>query len=227
MSFAAPPMRTPRLPVARPASSRLLIALIVIAAATPLSCGKRQTVAGPPVSAPAPRQPSDDGDRTTRAPLSAPQTAVQLPPAQEIPKGAAPARPSFPSASEPEPTPPTRTAPTRTPRPTAPVTAANPPEAPVVEEPSTASDLPQLSPLMSPAKRRAMEAELDQRLAKTRADLQRLMGRSLNGEQVAAVKRIQAFLKQAEDTRAQDLNLAKNLAQRAQVLAEDLVRSAL
>ncbi len=72
-----------------------------------------------------------------------------------------------------------------------------------------------------------MEGELDQRLAQTRANLNRLNGRTLNGEQVAAVKRIQAFLKQAEDTREQDLNLARNLAQRAQVLAEDLVRSAL
>lgn len=235
MSFAAPPMRTLSKMRRRrmsgptghaPSVGPLLLVLVLIAAAMPLSCGKKRTIAGPPVSAPAPRQPNASSSGRSEAPLSAPQTVVQLPPAQEVPKGAAPARPSFPSQARPAPTAPARQPAPQQPAPP-PATASSRPETPTPTEPSTASDLPQLSPLMSPEKRRALEGELDRRLARTRADLQRLMGRTLNGEQVAAVKRIQAFVNQAEDTRDQDLNLARNLAQRAEVLAADLVRSAL
>jgi|GEM_PF-2405132 len=220
MTFAVPPMRKSLQPWESAWTGRGVLALALMASALPISCGKRTTVAGPPVSAPAPRPPTVIEERSG-GPLSAPQTSVQLPPAQEIPKGAATA-PAPSTTPRPQPAadaPPRRQPPSPTVADTAPAPAVQP-------EPAAASDLPQLSPLISPNERRSMEAELDQRLAQTRANLNRLSGRTLNGEQVAAVKRIQAFLKQAEDTRQQDLNLARNLAQRAQVLAEDLVRSA-
>ncbi|MBI1357650.1 MAG: hypothetical protein GC160_25190 [Acidobacteria bacterium] len=200
------------------------VTLVVLAATLLLfstACIKKRTAAGPPVTAPQPTPASVPAPAPT-APLSAPQTIVQLPPEQPIPDGAVP-RPTAPAPSaNPAPKPkPTPTQPTARPAPT--VAGAEPEPAPPPAEPS--ATLPQLSPLMTPAERKTTEQELDRSLEVTRGHLRSLMGRSLNGEQLAAVKRIQAFLKQAEEVRGQDLNLARNLAQRAQVLAEDLVRS--
>ena len=204
---------------------RPLSALVLLLAALGAGCSSKRTSGAPPVSAPIAERPALV-DQRRDAPLSAPQTVVQLPPPQEIPAGAAPARrPSPPT----EPTGPAESAaaarrPVPTPPPT---TASGPPDSRAEEQQASSAGLPQLTPMLSPAERRAMESELDRRLVQTRANLSKLNGRKLSGEQVAAVKRIQAFLTQAEEAREQDLNLAGNLAQRAQVLADDLVRSAM
>ena len=43
-------------------------------------------------------------------------------------------------------------------------------------------------------------------------------------QQHTAIKRIQAFIQQADEQRGQDLTIARNLAERAKVLAEDLAK---
>jgi hypothetical protein len=47
----------------------------------------------------------------------------------------------------------------------------------------------------------------------------------LSEEQHTTIKRIQAFIQQAEDKRKQDLTIAKSLADRALLLAEDLAKN--
>jgi hypothetical protein len=52
-----------------------------------------------------------------------------------------------------------------------------------------------------------------------------LTGKSLNGEQKVYLDRVRAFIQQANEARKTDLFRAKNLAERASVLADDLYRS--
>lgn len=61
------------------------------------------------------------------------------------------------------------------------------------------------------------------RITSARLSLASIQNRSLNPEQKAAVTQIRVFLDQAEDARKNDLIRANNLAERADVLARDLV----
>lgn len=61
------------------------------------------------------------------------------------------------------------------------------------------------------------------RITSARLSLASIQNRSLNPEQKAAVTQIRVFLDQAEDARKTDLIRANNLAERADVLARDLV----
>lgn len=154
-------------------------------------------------------------------PLSAPQTTAELPPEQEIPDGAAPPpRPLVP--------PPVAEAPVTTPRPDRsprpqPTPAPQPPVEPVetVERP----ELPQLGPILSDQERRAYNQEIDAGVLAVRTLLQTVTARRLDADQSAAVKRIRAFVTQAQETRDQDLARSRNLTERARLLAEDLERS--
>ena len=51
-----------------------------------------------------------------------------------------------------------------------------------------------------------------------------MAGKNLNAELTQMVSRIQTFQMQAEQTREQDLVTAVNLARRADLLAQDLIK---
>jgi hypothetical protein len=110
------------------------------------------------------------------------------------------------------------------PTPSAPPVAsesATPPEAPV-------ASVPQLGQIMSAAQRRQFNQLIDQAIARAQERL-KVVGANtarLTEEQHTTFKRIQAFIQQAEEKKkGQDLTVAKNLADRALLLAEDLAKN--
>jgi hypothetical protein len=156
--------------------------------------------------------------------LSEPQTRAELPTPQAVPEGAAPA-PRGPFAYEaPE-------APAGPPQPKTERRAARPvaetprPPAEPPAEPAAAATVPQLGPLISDRQRQVFQTEIDRNLAQTKASIDSLMGRRLTADQAEGVRRIREFLRQVEESRDGDAALARNLSERARLLAEDLVRN--
>lgn len=70
--------------------------------------------------------------------------------------------------------------------------------------------------------RRAIESAI----AQARQSLASLAGRSLDAEQRATADRVRTFLHQAEEASKDDLVRARSLAERANLLAQDLLRRA-
>jgi hypothetical protein len=85
--------------------------------------------------------------------------------------------------------------------------------------------LPQLEQILTPQQQKAYNEEIDRNIARARQTLAALAGHRLNEEQRTYLERIRAFLAQAEDARKSDLFRARNLAERASLLADDLLRS--
>jgi hypothetical protein len=201
------------------------LALALAAAMLSLSaCGSKQAAANPPepepriTRAPRPAQPP-----STR-PVSEPQTVTSLPSPQPVPPEAVPETPG-PLVNQPEEQASTEPEPTRPrPTPTAPPVAsesAAPPETP-------AASVPQLGQIMSPAQRRQYNLLIDQAISRAQDRLKVVAANTarLNEEQHTTLKRIQAFIQQAEEKkRGQELTVAKNLADRALLLADDLARN--
>jgi hypothetical protein len=108
---------------------------------------------------------------------------------------------------------------------TAPHRSAPPPARPAPStpavEPSAAP--PRLTPVLPADTRRTYTRELDESLARVSRALEFLATRNLTADQAADRDKIRTFQKQAEQYREQDLVLAKNLAERADKLAQDLV----
>ena len=76
--------------------------------------------------------------------------------------------------------------------------------------------------MLSDEERAQYNAMIDRDLAVAGRSLARVLDGGRLQERSAQVKRVRAFMRQAEDVRAEDLPLAKNLAGRARLLAEDL-----
>jgi hypothetical protein len=109
-------------------------------------------------------------------------------------------------------------------------TARGPATQPPVEtapapQPSPPSPPPQLEQVLTPERQKAYNDEIDAHMARCQRTLAGLAGRRLNSEQQTYLDRIRAFLKQAEEARRTDLFRARNLAERASLLADDLLRS--
>jgi hypothetical protein len=145
-------------------------------------------------------------------------TQPELPPPPEIdlPEDAT-VTGDIPAAMPPtEPPPP---APPRRPPPQVRVTA-QPPAAVPPEVPPT----PRLGQIFTAEQLREYNRAMDESLDRVRRVLGRVAGRNLNPELTDIVSRIQTFQKQAEQAREQDLVTAVNLARRADLLAQDLVK---
>jgi hypothetical protein len=158
-------------------------------------------------------------------PMPAPPVQTQPAPAQkppapepEIPppelKPAQPPPPAVISQPQPElPPPPSQTRPSPV-GPRLPAPAAQPPAAP----PPT----PQLRPMLSRAQTRELERTISEQIGRARGVLKSLQGKRLAREQTEIVDQIQTFIGQAEEARKTDLLRANNLAERAELLANDL-----
>jgi hypothetical protein len=158
-------------------------------------------------------------------PTHAPKPEVTATQPPELPP--APAIDAMPEASlplelpvnipelAPPPAPPPRRPPP-SPRATAPSTP--PPPAPETTPP------PRLGQIFTADQLREYNRSLDESLERVRRVLGMVAGKNLNGEQSEIVSRIQTFQKQAEQAREQDLVTAVNLARRADLLAQDLLK---
>jgi len=122
---------------------------------------------------------------------------------------------NLPSAAAPPPTP----VPRRTPPP---VRATAPPPAAIPPEPPPAA--PRLGQIFTADQLRTYNRELEESLDRVKKVLGTVAGKNLNSEQTQMVRRIQTFQRQAEQAREQDLVTAVNLARRADLLAQDLVK---
>lgn len=200
-----------------------LAALAIFLLAGMAGCARRRADAAP-VAPPAPIPARAPASEPPPGPLSEPQTRAELPPPQAVPEGAAPnphgpfAHRSQEPAEEPA-RPKTSSPPPRTVA-EAPRTPAKP-----VSEPATAASVPQLGPILSDQQRQVFETEIERNLEQTRTALNTLMSRNLSADQVEGVRRIREFLRQVAESRETDAALARNLSERARLLAEDLVRN--
>ena len=84
---------------------------------------------------------------------------------------------------------------------------------------------PKLEDLLTDAQRADLTKKCDQAMQSARNILTRLAARTLPAEAVESVSRVRVFLLQAEQARDRDPQTALQLAQRADVLARDLLRS--
>ena len=210
--------RTVRL--ARPLMAAVLASLSV--AGFP-GCSRRRADAAP-VAPPAPIPTSAPALNPPPGPLSEPQTRTELPPPQAVPEGAAPApRGPFAYEAPDEPAEPAEPQPSESPVRTVASSPSAP--APAPSESSAPAEVPQLGPLISTQQRQVFLSEIDRNSDQARAALATLMGRRLTADQSEGVRRIREFLRQAAEARSSDVALARNLSERARLLAEDLVRN--
>lgn len=84
---------------------------------------------------------------------------------------------------------------------------------------------PELGEVLSPEQQQEYNRLIDFRISRAQRNLELLRGRSLSREQQAALTRIQTFIRQTLQARKDDLITARSLAERADVLAQDLENS--
>ena len=151
-----------------------------------------------------------------RPPVATVQPELPPPPEIELPKDAGimeGIRAAMPPAEAPPPPQPRRTPP--------PVRVNAQPPAVVPPEVQPA---PRLGQIFTAEQLRDYNRAVDESLDRVKRVLGSVAGRNLNPELAEIVSRIQTFQKQAEQAREQDLVTAVNLARRADLLAQDLVK---
>jgi hypothetical protein len=151
-----------------------------------------------------------------RPPVATVQPELPTPPEIDMPEDASgpegiPA--AMPPAEAPPPAPARRTPP--------PVRVNTQPPAAAPQE---APPAPRLGQIFTAEQLRDYNRAVDESLDRVRKVLGSVAGRNLNPELNEIVRRIQTFQKQAEQAREQDLVTAVNLARRADLLAQDLVK---
>jgi len=106
-------------------------------------------------------------------------------------------------------------------------TAAAPPAPPqsTVPAPPAPVTPPRLGDILTQDQQREYNTAIDQSLSRAQASLGSIGNRSLSRDQQSLVEQIRSFMQQAQDTRKTDLQGAKRLAERADVLAGDLAAS--
>ena len=201
----------------RKAARVVRLATAVAACTLAVACGKKDIAPVPPtpaVAAPAPELP-----RVRSEPVSEPQIVATLPPEQPIPPEALPDVPA-PLAVDP---------PRRATDPAEGQNAGDVPDEPAkpAAPAATTTQTPslRLGRILTPEERETFNESIEESLSAAQRSLAVVLQRSPNPEQTDEVKRVRAFIRQAEATRKRDLPLAKNLAERAKLLAEDLARS--
>jgi hypothetical protein len=186
-------------------------------------CGWRHKAASAP---PAPVTVAAAG------PLSSPQVTDPLPPPQPVPPEAIPRPPEEQQPAEPAPPQPPpgnveRPHPAVSSRgpvgPTAPPAAAPPPPHP---PPAAAGAAPQLRPMLSAAQERELRGMIERSLMSAEQYLAQAGSRPADKERSADAERVRAFIEQAHQAWKQgDLNRARSLAERAELLAAALARA--
>ena len=158
-------------------------------------------------------------------PVPLPKAPVAPPPAP-IPPPAKPAETTAPPATTPEPTkkptprrprPAPKTPPVQQPTPEPPAVLATPP-------PAAPVPAPRLGEMLSPAQTRQAEADFQVSLQRAQTALSRASGRNLTPAQRDTLERIRVFISQAQGEKQRDLATALQLARRADLLGQDLLK---
>jgi hypothetical protein len=181
-------------------------ALLLILAAAPVlgGCGKNIVRAAPPsvvMPPPAPpAAPKPEAEPATAEPIAPPEIAQPAPALVPSPRiePAAPPRPA--------------------PVPAAPAAAA--------PQPAPAPAPPRISPVLTAADQQRLTELATDQIRTAERNLQSATGRRLNSLQQDLYQKVQGFLSQAHDAiRANDWVRAQNLAEKAQVLSAELIKS--
>lgn len=169
------------------------------------------------------------GKKTKSSPLAVPSLPAPVQPAP------APAPPQTTPAPAPVQTPQQQTPPAPAPQQTAPTPApqqATPTPAPrpkPARKPSTlpkpATSVPQLGVLLTPEQRRQYEQDYARSLGRSDNGLTEISGYRLSAEQAETVARVRSFARQARELHDRDLATAAQLARRADLLTQDLLRA--
>jgi len=178
------------------------IPLLLILAASGIACRKKTLTILPPPTPPATSTPAEPMEQPPPQPV---QAATGPPPA--LPQPALPPPPE--EAIQP------KKPPRRSSRPAAPTAPANIPNQPL-----------RLGEMLTPEQERQYSSALDQSLQRAQASIARVSRRQLSREQQAVRAQVQSFIDQAQSTRKTNLTAAKSLAERADVLARELARTA-
>jgi len=84
---------------------------------------------------------------------------------------------------------------------------------------------PKLGDLLTDTQRADLVKKCDQAIQQARAALDQLAAKQLSPESAESAGRARVFIQQAEQARGRDPQTAVQLAQRAEVLARDLLKS--
>jgi hypothetical protein len=188
------------------------IFLVVLLTTFQTACHKKQ--AGIPVPpAPAPSATSPD---SATPPIETPPVPTTIQPVPPTPTTQPPpTTPAVPTPTEEQAKPPVRRPPRTTP--TNPATPSNP--APAPNQP------PRLGTMLTPEQQRQFNNDIDRSLRRAQASLHSIGNRQLTADQHERVVQVESFIQQAQAARKSNLTGAKSLAERAEVLARDLVAS--
>jgi outer membrane biosynthesis protein TonB len=113
----------------------------------------------------------------------------------------------------------------RKPQPATPTVQTLPPETQPANPIAPAAPTPRLGEMLTDNRRREYEAEFTGSMNRARTAVNRASGRRLTAAQKETVARIGVFLQQADKSRVRDLMQALQLARRADLLGQDLLKS--
>jgi hypothetical protein len=104
------------------------------------------------------------------------------------------------------------------------------PPAPKAQAPSPGrtgeAAAPVLAEMIPPEARRAMLRQIEAALERAQANIATLRGRTSTDGEARAIARVEMFVQQAREARsANDLTAARSIAERADLLSKDLLRS--
>ncbi len=174
--------------------SALLALLLLAASCNPFRRSK------PPAPPPAPAQ----------RPVSQPADQDMIPPPPELPA----AEPKLPTAEPPQVTPP-KPPPSKPSRKAQPKAQAPAPAPPAAQPSPPPAELPQLRPVLTAEEQRQLNQLIDARLARARAALAK-------APDSGTARQVRTFIAQCEEARKTDLLRAASLAERADLLAQQL-----
>ncbi|MGA9800591.1 MAG: hypothetical protein WBQ68_16375 [Terriglobales bacterium] len=175
----------------------------------------------PPVTTPS-NSPPDSGQSSSPAETAQPaatQSAPAPPPAPETQKsnsGEAAKNPASPAQAP---------AKKRRHRKTAANTSTTTPQKKIVRNGGTADPAVQLAPGISAAQASSQRQNVTQQLAATDANLKQIASRPMNPTQKESISQIRQYMEQAKAAeQAGDVERAQNLASKARLLSDDLVK---
>jgi hypothetical protein len=157
---------------------------------------------------------------------ASPSVVTPPPPAEPSPSVGAsePAAESIPAPEMPQPAPELAPSPAIEPEPPRPRPA--PAAAPEPSQPSPAVAPPQITPVLTEADQQRLTRLATDQIRVAERNLQTATGRRLNSLQDDLYQKVQGFLSQAHEAiRANDWVRAQNLAEKAQVLSSELIKS--
>ena len=189
--------------------------MLFAAMITQAGCGRKTTAAPPP--APVAAEPAAEPPERPAGVAWEPQTQEKLPPPQPIPPEAIKSELIALRVERPDQADEETSEPIADNEPTVDEQAATTPE------PAANPRTPfRLGIILSSEERSEYNRMIDRDLAAAEESLSRVLNGSGLRERSAQIKRVRAFMRQTQEVRGEDLPLARNLAARARLLAEDL-----